>query len=328
MSTNSPHTNPGEFDAMASAWLEGRATAEQVQRLGEMVEATPSARDRLLGLADLHACLVTDAKLWASKPEPVRDMPSHRRVPAGWACAVGVACVLCGLLGASVVWAMNGPKLVATVERVAALVDGGFESRTGRLPTGFPTQFGVWSGDESEIVPGDSATNGKQVLRFIRAEREPGRESDRAASCDVYQLVDLRSLRAAAAEGEASLEFAVQFRDAREAVDTEPVKFICRLYAFAGTPEPLGAEWPLTQKEALATGSGSFDSTGGEPHAWHNVTTKILLPAQAEFAVVHLVAHKPITLAGTTAQFGQQFADDVRLTFKSQPVLPERLGQR
>jgi hypothetical protein len=58
------------------------------------------------------------------------------------------------------------------------------------------------------------------------------------------------------------------------------------------------------------------------------VTTKVLLPPGADFAVIHLVVHKPKTPTGTEAVFGDQFADDVRLTLKTQPVLPVRLAQK
>ena len=90
----------------------------------------------------------------------------------------------------------------------------------------------------------------------------------------------------------------------------------------------LPAEWPLSQKEALAAGSGTFDSFGGAPATWQTVSTKVLLPPSADFAVIHLVVHKPKNPAGTEALFGDQFADDVRLTLKTQPTLPVRLAQR
>lgn len=327
MSEKSLPSHPGEFDALAAAWLEGRATDDQAARLGELVEASPAARDRLLGLADVHACLMTDAALWTTKPNAPRDTPARHRISAGWIVAASVTCLMCGLLGASV-WAMSAPRLVATVGNVASLADGGFEANITRLPSGFPARFGQWSGDEATIVDGDKLrpAEGQRLLRLDRAEREPWLADRGAASCDVYQLVDLHSLKTEVT-GDAALELAVRFRDARTMSDGEPIKFICRLYVFAGTPDSLGAEWPLTQKESLASGSGFFDSRGGEPDAWHNVVTKVLLPPQADFAVVHLVAHQPKSTAGTVAIFGEQFADDVRLTFKAQPVLPVRLGK-
>jgi hypothetical protein len=168
---------------------------------------------------------------------------------------------------------------------------------------------------------------GHQALRFVQAEREPALPNYGAASCDVYQLVDLRPLKVDAALGDATLELSARFMDARQKAG-EKVKFICRLYTFSGAPDSLPAEWPLSQKEALAAGSGTFDSFGGAPATWQPVTTKVLLPPGADFAVIHLVVHKPKTPTGTEAVFGDQFADDVRLTLKTQPVLPVRLAQK
>ncbi len=231
-----------------------------------------------------------------------------------------------GLFGASVVWAFANPKAVATASRLFTLVNGSFEGLPGRVSADFPSEFGVWSGDEAEAAD-TVAMDGRRALRFVRAEREVALPNYGAASCDVYQLVDLRSLKADVDPGEATLELSARFMDARRSTG-DKVKFICRLYAFSGTPDALPAEWPLSQKEALAAGSGTFDSFGGAPTTWQTVSTKVLLPPGADFAVIHLVVHKPKNPAGTEALFGDQFADDVRLTLKTQPTLPVRLAQR
>lgn len=243
------------------------------------------------------------------------------------AAAAGMAA---GLFAASMVWAVASPRIVATEERLFAPVDGSFEDQTGQVPSGFPGGFGVWSGDRSEIASADKGQvhTGRRALRFVRAEREPALPEYGAASCDVYQLVDLRSLKVDERTGETTLELSVQFRDARREAG-ESVKFISRIYLFSGSPDSLSAEWPLTQKEALASGSGTFDSVGGHPGIWQTVSTRVLLPPQADFAVVHLVAHKPETRTGpsTPAVFGDQYADEVRLTLKTQPALPVRITQ-
>jgi hypothetical protein len=248
----------------------------------------------------------------------------HVSASSSWLAAA--AGLVIGLFGASVVWAITNPKAVATASRLFALVDGSFEKQRGHLASGFPSNLGLWSGDEAEVV--DVATvDGVRALRFVRAEREAALPNYGAASCDVYQLVDLRSLKADVDPGEATLELSARFLDSRQKAG-EKVKFICRLYAFSGTPDVLPAEWPLSQKEALAAGSGTLDSFGGAPATWQTVSTKVLLPPGADFAVIHLVVHKPKNPAGTEALFGDQFADDVRLTLKTQPTLPVRLAQR
>ena len=233
-----------------------------------------------------------------------------------------------GLFGASVVWAFAHPRAVATSSRLLSLIDGSFEKGEGMIASGLPTAFGVWSGDRSEIVTGPEAdpVEGKGVLRFLEAEREPARPDYRAASCDVYQLVDLRSLKSEGTTAETTLELSVHFRDGR-LEQGETVKFFARIYLFAGSPGSLAAEWPITQKEALAFASGGFDSGGGSPVAWLPVTAKVLMTSQADFAVVHLLVHKAETRRGTAAVFGEQFADDVRLTLKTQPALPVRVAQ-
>lgn len=309
-----------------AAHSDGTITAEEHSELQEHLRADPATRRLWFAHQDVEAGL---QKIAQTATQPAVVSPGHSRWLAWRPLTAAAAGIVLGLFFATVAWAVTSPRAVATASRLPALVDESFEQRAGRLAPGFPSVFGHWSGDESEVVEPPTAVtpDGKKALRFVRAEREPTLPNYGAASCDVYQLVDLRSLKAGTVPDEATLELSVRYLDARESAG-EPMKFISRLYVFAGSPEALPAEWPLTQKEALAAGSGCTDSLGGAPLAWHIVTTKVLLPPQADFAVVHLVAHKPNAPAGTGVMFGSQFADDVRLTLKTQPKLPVRVARR
>lgn len=233
-----------------------------------------------------------------------------------------------GLFCATVAWAMASPRAVATMARVFALEDGSFEKMSGKVPSGFPKQTGFWSGDDSEIVSdGDAkAKNGARMLRFVRAEGDATVPNSPANSCDVWQLVDLRGIRADDLDGDATLEFSASFLDARRAKGARLV-FSARLYLFSGDSSKLAAEWPLAIKEALAFGTGIAESWGGTPEKWRKVVAKSMLPPGATFAVVQLAATKS-TPRGQAAEFGEQFADDVRLTLKTQPTLPIRIVQR
>ena len=330
--------NTERLEHLLRQYFDGEITGDEIAELDAALHIRPDAREHFWNQAHIHGAL----REWGFESgsaielralqSPSKATLGHReRSPwLSWRPHVAAAAgVVFGLLCATVAWALASPRAVATASRLFALVDGSFEKQCGLLPSGFPVQFGLWSGDESEVVekPSVETKDGQRSLSFVRAEREPTLPNHGAASCDVYQLVDLRSLKAEAALGEATLELSVQFLDGRESPG-EPVKFICRASVFAGSPDAILAEWPLTQKESLASGSGSFDSMGGSPRSWHLVTTKLMLPPQADFAVVHLVAHKPKNPRGTEAVFGEQFADDVRLTLKTQPTLPVRLAQR
>ena len=118
-----------------------------------------------------------------------------------------------GLFSASIVWAISSPK--ATTERLSSLVDGSFEQRA--IGRGFPRQSGVWSGDEADIVE-RTAGDGRQVLRFVSPGADEADPAGPAISCDVFQIVDLRPLRAGLApEADATLELSARFLDDRPA---------------------------------------------------------------------------------------------------------------
>jgi hypothetical protein len=312
---------PPEWHRLFNAALNDQLTDAERAELAAVLKSSAEAR-QLWFLYQDNECSLAELK-----PRPQVKSPRTGFSWLSWRPLTAAAAgIVFGMLCTSVVFGFVMPRAVATASRLFALVDGSFEKQTGRVAVGFPSEFGVWSGDEAEAAD-VAVVDGRRALRFVRAERELALPDYGAASCDVYQLVDLRPLKADAALGDATLELSAQFRDAREMAG-EKMKFICQLYVFTGPSDALPAEWPLTQKQALASGSGTWDSLGGSPSRWQQVSTKSLLPAGADFAVVHLVVHHPNNPPGATASFGKQFADDVRLTFKTQPVLPVRLARR
>jgi hypothetical protein len=321
--------NDERLDNLIDAHLNGVMTDAERQELEDRLLHSAMDRARFWEMSEMHVVLHEGAQQKLSNSPPLVPVQSRVRSVRwlSWRPLTAAAAgIVFGMLCTSVVFGYVVPRAVATASRLFALVDGSFEASSGRIASGFPVNFGAWSGDAAEIVSA-KAMDGEQALRFVRAEREPSLPSVGAASCDVFQLVDLRPLIAEAALGDATLELSVNFLDSR-AVSGESVTFIAKLYVFSGKPDSLPADWPLPKKEALASGSGTTISSGGSVPAWQKITTKVLLPSQADFAVVHLVAHKLKQAGGTEADFGEQFADDVRLILKTQPTLPVRLAQR
>ena len=314
------------FLEKAMRYQDGAMTTEECAAFENEMRNDASKR-RLFAGAQLRSMALHDR--FRQDAFRVVPAPKHRAWFASLVSrpfAAAAAGLVFGLLCASLAWAVASPRAVATMARVFALVDGSFEKQSGRLPSGFPTQFGVWSGDESEVMRADSAKDGKQAMRFVRAEGDANMPNSPANSCDVWQLVDLRGLRAEAGDGDATLELSASFLDARKGKGSR-VLFSVRVYAFSGEPSQLHADWPMAIKESLAFGSGVADSWGGAPQKWKQATAKMMLPSGADFAVVQLVATK-WTTKGQTAEFGEQFADDVRLTLKTQPKLPVRIASR
>jgi hypothetical protein len=218
-----------------------------------------------------------------------------------------------GLFSASIVWAISSPK--ATTERLFSLINGSFEEE--RLESGFPRQTGVWSGDEASIADGK--------LRFIAPGSDAGDPSARAISCDVFQLVDLRPLRhTLSPEGDSVLELSADFLDDRPHNTKPSVTFFCQLYLFQGDPAGLHQSWPQSITDTLASGSVQVTTLGADANGTRHLTAKCLVPAEADFVVIQISARPNLR----PAKLESLFADDVKLTLKTQPSLPVRIVQR
>ena len=218
-----------------------------------------------------------------------------------------------GLFSASIVWAISSPK--ATTERLFSLINGSFDEV--RIEVGFPRQIGVWSGDEASITD--------TKLRFIAPGSDTNDPSARAISCDVFQLVDLRPLRhTLSPEGDSVLELSADFLDARPPNTKPSVTFFCQLYLFSGDPSSLHQNWPQSITDTLASGSAQVTTLGTDAKGRRQLTAKCLVPADADFAVIQIAARPNLR----PAKLESLFADDVKLTLKTQPSLPVRIVQR
>jgi len=307
----------GEWHELFSAALNDQLDDAGRDRLAEVLKSSAGARE-LWFLYHDNECSLAELQPQFEETSTGAVLPW---LPWRWLVATAAGIVIGGLC-TSLVFGYVKPKATATTTPLLTTVDAGFEKQPGAIDAGFPSSIGVWSGDLAEIVSSNSveAAGGRRMLRFVRASGDLAVPDSRAIACDVFQLVDLRGVNAFVQDDEATLELSVAFRDAR-AVPGALIDFACRVYVFAGDPAKVGDKWPLTIGEALASGAGFFSSNGGAGHQWQIARAKSIFPPRAEFAVVHIVAIKS-TQEGQVAEFGEQFADEVRLTLKTQPTLP------
>lgn len=305
-------------------YLDGTLSEEAMPQLQSLLRESAEARRMLRDLSTVDTKL---NELAATNPTTLHLLaPSaltqsqgdkrspHFKLPFWRPLAAAAAGLAFGLCSASIVWAITSPK--ATTERLFSLMNGGFEEP--RLEAGFPRQTGVWSGDEATVTP-------EHTLRFIAPGSDANDPSARAISCDIFQLVDLRSLRQSLnADGNSVLELSAKFRDSRPTDVKTSVTFFCQLYLFQGEPAALHQNWPQCIPEALSTGSAQITTLGSLDAEWKPLTAKCLVPPSADFAVVQIAARpnlRPTKLEGI-------FADDVELTVKTTPSLPLRIVQR
>lgn len=309
---------PPEWHRLFNAALNDQLSDAERAELATVLKSSAEAR-QLWFLYQDNECSLAELKPRRQENSPRMGFPwlSWRPLTAA---AAGIAI---GLFCATVAWAVASSRVIATAERLFALVDGGFETRSGPVPSGFPAALGVWSGDEAEIVTGDTR-EGRRMLRFISPSSDASDPQGRAISCDVFQLVDLRPLRPGLnAEGDSVLELSADFLDARRPNTNPSVTFLCQLFLFKGDPEALHKTWPRNNADTVSSGSADVTTLGGGPAAWKKVTAKCFVPADADFAVVQIAARPNLR----PAKLESLFADDIQLTLKTQPRLPVRVVQ-
>jgi hypothetical protein len=307
--------------------LDGTADAAAIARLNDRLRTDAAARAIYLELADLHACLAVDESLWAaaSDPVPVAQVRASRKWRPWGAAAAGL---VIGLVTATMLSGLTAERPMATEAAVPELANAGFEASSGRVASGFPAQPSIWSGDDLEVTgvavdeEGRSVqpAEGGRMLRFVRPKSDPNTQNGRAISCDVFQLVDLRALRGRIpADCDAVLELSAAVLDARRGAPST-VSFLCKVSTYHGDPVELQRTWPEAERGALSLGAAHHKSSGGPPDAWQTIGTRCILPAGADYALIHLAARPD----GSATVLESIYADEVRLTLKVQPRLPVR----
>ena len=309
--------NDTDFLALLMRHQDGTLTPDEMTAFEAVMRADPAKRQLFAETQVRSMALHEHFRQEAFRVEPTTKRKTTWITRPIAAMAAGL---VMGLFSASIVWAISSPK--ATTERLSSLVDGSFEQRT--IGRGFPRESGVWSGDEADIVE-RTASDGRQVLRFVSPGADEADPAGPAISCDIFQIVDLRPLRAGLpTEADAVLELSALFLDDRPANTKPSVTFTAQIFLFSGDPSDLHAKWPFAAPESLASGSSMLTTLGGDAGRWRHGSTRVFMPSEADFAVIQLAARPNIR----PAVLDSLYADDVRLTLKTQPALPVRLAQR
>lgn len=318
------------LDLLQTVQDDGDETARA--KLNELLRQHPEARTTMARILVDEQALVSylrDESLVAildCEPDsaasqlPIR--PATRLL--GWPQQIAVALVvgaIVGLLGVEVVWAVNSPKSQA---RVIPVENGDFERFSGPVETGFPTRFGKWAGNPSEVI---EEPDGNRVLRFLRTGDVSGGPDDFASNCSVFQLVDLSPLRQqwgmTDPETQVTLNLSARFRRKAAPTDAELPKLTgsCRIYLFKAEPEAIGKRWPrVIDEDGVGYGKKAIKlAAEDEPGT---ITASCLLESDATVALIVVVAGTRSRAA--PVELGGYFVDDVQLTAISRPTLPVR----
>jgi hypothetical protein len=302
--------NDERYQVLFDAWSESRLTPAEATELSTLLRTDPEARARFRTDAafhgQLHAALDGLNLDQATAPTKPIDFPSRSRT-------LGLAAMLLavGLTVASLGWLLSARAEHAET-RPLGIRDGGFDALKGRLSDGFPSEVFTWGGDPSEVA---YVAGHPTALRFLEAAGEPNIPNSPRQSCDVFQVIDLKSVRTELlTSSEAYVELQANIHDARPA-HAQPVRFIAKVYVFEGDPASIVGNWPPVADQILGSGAQFQVMHGGA--GWQTLTTRCVLPPTAGFLVVQLGAGSAGQPGQASPKLGAQYADDIRLTLRT-----------
>ena len=302
--------NDERYQVLFDAWSESRLTPAEATELSTLLRTDPEARARFRTDAafhgQLHAALDGLNLDQATAPTKPIDFPSRSRT-------LGLAAMLLavGLTVASLGWLLSARAEHAET-RPLGIRDGGFDALKGRLSDGFPSEVFTWGGDPSEVA---SVAGHPTALRFLEAAGEPNIPNSPRQSCDVFQVIDLKSVRTELlTSSEAYVELQANIHDARPA-HAQPVRFIAKVYVFEGDPASIVGNWPPVADQILGSGAQFQVMHGGA--GWQTLTTRCVLPPTAGFLVVQLGAGSAGQPGQASPKLGAQYADDIRLNLRT-----------
>ena len=320
---------PLELTDLIHAFLDGRATDAEVDRLNEMLLVDSEARATYVQLADMHSCLAVDEQLWVEPAHRTGDVDRGTPNPLvrpraallGHPLPAAAVGLVVGLLCASLAFGYVVPLFL----HLATLVNDSFESGAPPLSTGMPSRPGVWSGDSSEVVgPTQSVTphSGGKMLRLLRAdfpgksrhEADPFRRVSYVA--DQWQLIDLRPYKSELAEGNVIARLSAAI-NAAEFPESEAYRCSFSIYVLdAETAEHLTPDNPPGLSDAsLAAVHATNASLDRDPRTWQIEGCELHVPADASHLMVRVgVMH---VFEQRREDFPGHFIDDVKLTLNS-----------
>jgi len=191
-----------------------------------------------------------------------------------------------------------------------ALVNPGFEI-TEITGGAFPTTFGDWTGDVSEIVTAQNSiipAEGDQMLHFLNTS--PTGPAFPGSSSDVWQLVDMSSLATDITAGRVAVEFSALFNRIAGDLETDS-EFSIEINALDGLPEDFLAHKIAGTELAISTATVITD---GEFWTWEEAGTSVLLPAGTEYIAIMVNAVENNVNDGVDPEFAGHYADDVAMT--------------
>lgn len=200
--------------------------------------------------------------------------------------------------------------VVLPVSASANLIyDPGFEiSSLGPIPTGFPTDYGVWAYDPVTVVNTENSITPLEGSQMVRFDRTSPYGAATARGSDLYQYIDLGTSTSSDTTAYASAYFNRVAGDVQ--TDNE---FYLYVYGYTGD---------LTGTHASTGVWSSSIRTDASTETWQQILFPVTLPVGTDYVAIRLTARENIwDDAGSPEwpEFDGHYADNIYFGF-SEPM--------
>ncbi|MCC9608624.1 hypothetical protein LOC68_09335 [Blastopirellula sp. JC732] len=325
--------NDQYVDRLIQSYLDNGLTEPEQQEFAAIMSQSESARIRFWELAEIHGLapqavamlglnldedsLAASATAHAEPSMWSRASSFTRRRQSGFALAGGV---LLGVLISAFAWPVRGMPQLPTPTR---LTTEGFESGSSPAVTGLPTIAAQWSGDFSEVVTAKQEVfpaEGEKMLQILRADYE-GKPQPEGSYCgDLYQIIDVRSLRDQLSSDGTIVHASAMFNMSRQPED-EHLRYTLRILALTSDLLADGKQYEaqILDEYALATARQNLP-LDNDPRTWEKAQTELRLPAKTDFVLIHVgITYGYMATDVRRITFPGQFVDDIQISLSNFP---------
>lgn len=296
-------------------WQDGALSPEELTAFERDLLASPERR-RLFAEAQLRSASLHDhLRRSAYDAAPPQETPIRSAVKTWRPYFAAAAGLVCGLFSASLVWAYAIPRSTEPTIRALPLANADFESTTQPEPKGMPQTFDAWSGDYTSVVgakEGIEPKSGQRMLQMLRSDSLADSPEADSRGSDVFQVIDLRPYKTELAAATTVAELTASCASIVPA-HGERYRFIVLAAAYSGSTAQLSNDFHDTLQNAIGTAQKAT-RLSGQAGVWQTNTTRLLLPADADFLLVKLTISQLEPRPPGHTVFPGQFIDDVHLT--------------
>ena len=223
--------------------------------------------------------------------------------------------LLVGMIFISVAYGYVRPH---SIQELLKIVNGDFQAMPlGKIYDEIPNEIGTWGGNPSEVIQLD---DNKRVLNFIEAAHEDNTQTGPMSSCDIFQFIDLNSIKNEPFEGNRILTLSAEFSRDKKNVESKYPKTLpyIQIKLLKATPEQVKSSWPnLTSK--IVTYSQKYKKLKAGESAL--LKTSCIYDSEATVALV-ILGVNTMQPSLTPAKLSDYSVDHVKLTLNRQPNLP------